>query len=138
MTRRLPLLLLALLLLALPAAAQDLSSDTKSESSTMDVLQKLLLGKVKESTTEAATKASGGTAAGGGTAEHLPRKAPGTGAKAEAQPDATPAKPRGLKPQPARQADFHPLPRLKPAAPISGSPTIQPIKPIPMPADGSE
>jgi hypothetical protein len=125
-------LLVALLLaFALPAAAQDLmSGDAKSESSS-DVLQRLLLGKVKEkSATTAGTKA----APVPGTAERLPRKALGSASAAPSQPEAAPAKPgRLLKPRPARQAELPPLPRLKPMAPISASPTIQLPKPTPMP-----
>ena len=135
--RALALLLLALLLsVGLPAAAQDLlSGDGKSESAT-DVLQKLLLGKVKES----ATSTSSGTKAAPATTERLPRKAPatakaGAGGKDAAPEDKTAKPARTTRPPPTREADFHPLPRLKPTPPISSSPTIQPPKPIPMPAD---
>ena len=125
-------LLLALLVcFALPAAAQDLlSGDSKSETSS-EMLQRLLLGKVKESATTAGTKPAPAT----GSAERLPRKAVGSApSQAASQGDAAPAKPaRTIKPRPAREADFRPLPRLKPAAPISASPTIQPPQPIPMP-----
>jgi hypothetical protein len=125
------LLLAVLLAFALPAAAQDLlSGEGKSESSS-DVLQRLLLGKVKEkSATTAGTKAA---VPATGTAERLPRKAAGSGGSAP--PEAAPAKPgHTIKPRPARQAEFRPMPRLKPTAPISASPTIQPAKPTPMPA----
>ena len=135
-----PVLLSILLALALPVRAQDLlSNEAKSESST-DVLQKLLLGKVKEkSATESATS---GTKAGPSTAEHLPRKATASGKASTAGKDAAaedqPAKPaRTIKPRPTRQADLSTVPRLKPAAPISASPTIQVPKPIPMPSLGT-
>jgi hypothetical protein len=128
-----PLLLAVFLAFALPAAAQDLlSGDSKSES-TADVLQKLLLGKVKEkSATVSGSKAA--PLATTTTSERLPRKAPGTGAAGQTPPDTAPAKPARAKPRPASQAEFRPLPRLQPTAPISASPTIQLPKPIPMPS----
>jgi hypothetical protein len=134
MTNRLvPLLLAVFLAFALPAAAQDLlSGDSKTES-TSDVLQKLLLGKVKEkSATTSGTKAA--PIANSTTGERLPRKAPASAAAGQAPPDPAPAKPARAKPRPARQAEFRPLPRLQPSAPISASPTIQLPKPIPMPS----
>ena len=126
-----PLLLGLLLLLALPVHAQDLfSSDSKSEGGTAELLQKLLLGKVKEK-----SETTAGTKAGPPAADRLPRKAPATGSAADAATSQdTAAKPfRSVRPRPSRQADLRPMPRLKPAAPISASPTIQPPKPIPMP-----
>lgn len=123
------LLLILLLAFALPAAAQDLLSGESKTESTSDVLQKLLLGKVKEkSAPTAGTKAAPLT-----PSERLPRKAAGSAGAGQTPPDAAPAKPTRAKPRPTRQADFHPLPRLKPTAPISASPTIQPPKPIPVP-----
>lgn len=134
MINRLAALVLAVLLaFALPAAAQDLlSGDSKSES-TSDVLQKLLLGKVKEkSATTSGTKPAPAATT---TSERLPRKAPGGTAAGQTPSDtAPPAKPARAKPRPARQAEFRPLPRLQPSAPISASPTIQLPRPIPMPS----
>src|SRR5581483_9848605 len=103
-----PLLLILLLAASLPAWGQDLlSGESKSESSS-DVLQKLLLGKVKE---KSAT-ATGGTKAAPMASDRLPRKAAGTASASQPTPD-SPAKPaRTIKPRPTRQADLRPTPRL--------------------------
>ena len=126
------LALVALLAAAAPAAAQQSplgGAQSDSSSSTTDVLQKLLLGKVKENSAATATKSTAPAA------EHLPRKAAGSGAKADGQPEDKAPNQRTAKPRPARQAELPPQPRLRPAAPISASPTIQLPKPIPMPPD---
>jgi hypothetical protein len=147
-----PLLaLLVAVLLSGPVAAQDFfaPSTPKTEPSATELLQTILLGKLKDqqpkpptaagssSTTTTTTGKGSVTSSSTGSVSRLPRKTPGTGTANSAPPDAPadapPAKPaRPLRP-PQREADFHPLPRLKPTPPISASPTIQLPQPIPMP-----